>query len=201
MCVEGGRTLSGSVDVNSSKNAGVALLCASLINRGTTILRRLARIEEVNRIVEVLMSIGVECTWLNDTDLRLRRPDVLDLQAMDVEAARRTRSVIMLLGPLLDESAGYRLPYAGGCDLGTRTVEPHMQALRQFGLDVQATAGFYSVQAPPADAHDRSFVLTERGDTVTENAIMAAAHRQGTTVIRNASPNYMVQDLLSLIHI
>ena len=193
--VEGGRTLSGSVVVNSSMNAGVALLCASLINRGTTILRRLARIEEVNRIVEVLMSIGVECTWLNDTDLRLRRPDVLDLQAMDVEAARRTRSVIMLLGPLLDESAGYRLPYAGGCDLGTRTVEPHMQALRQFGLDVQATAGFYSVQAPPADAHDRSFVLTERGDTVTENAIMAAAHRQGTTVIRNASPNYMVQDL------
>lgn len=193
--VEGGRTLSGSVDVNSSKNAGVALLCASLINRGTTILRRLARIEEVNRIVEVLSSIGVECTWLNDSDLQLRRPAVLDLDAMDVEAARRTRSVIMLLGPLLDESSQYRLPYAGGCDLGTRTVEPHMQALRQFGLTVEATAGFYAVQAPSADTRDRSFVLTERGDTVTENAIMAAAHREGTTVIRNASPNYMVQDL------
>lgn len=193
--VEGGRTLSGSVDVNSSKNAGVALLCASLINRGTTVLRRLARIEEVNRIVEVLTSIGVECTWLNDTDLRLRRPAVLDLAGMDVEAARRTRSVIMLLGPLLDESGEYRLPYAGGCDLGTRTVEPHMQALRQFGLSVEASAGFYTVQAPPADTEDRSFVLTERGDTVTENAIMAAAHREGTTVIRNASPNYMVQDL------
>jgi len=193
--VEGGRTLSGSVDVNSSKNAGVALLCASLINRGTTTLRRLARIEEVNRIVEVLTSIGVECTWLNATDLRLRRPAVLDLDSMDVEAARRTRSVIMLLGPLLDESAEYRLPYAGGCDLGTRTVEPHMQALRQFGLSVEATAGFYAVQAPTADSRDRSFVLTERGDTVTENAIMAATHREGTTVIRNASPNYMVQDL------
>jgi UDP-N-acetylglucosamine 1-carboxyvinyltransferase len=193
--VEGGRTLSGAVDVNSSKNAGVALLCASLINRGTTILRRLARIEEVNRIVEVLTSIGVECTWLNDTDLQLRRPEVLDLEAMDVEAARRTRSVIMLLGPLMDESSGYRLPYAGGCDLGTRTVEPHMQALRQFGLSVEATQGFYTVQAPSADTCNRSFVLTERGDTVTENAIMAAAHREGTTVIRNASPNYMVQDL------
>jgi UDP-N-acetylglucosamine 1-carboxyvinyltransferase len=193
--VEGGRTLSGAVDVNSSKNAGVALLCASLINRGTTVLRRLARIEEVNRIVEVLTSIGVECTWLNDTDLQLRRPEVLDLEAMDVEAARRTRSVIMLLGPLMDESSGYRLPYAGGCDLGTRTVEPHMQALRQFGLSVEATQGFYTVQAPSADTCNRSFVLTERGDTVTENAIMAAAHREGTTVIRNASPNYMVQDL------
>jgi UDP-N-acetylglucosamine 1-carboxyvinyltransferase len=193
--VEGGRTLSGAVDVNSSKNAGVALLCASLINRGTTTLRRLARIEEVNRIVEVLTSIGVECTWLNANDLQIRRPAVLDLDSMDVDAARRTRSVIMLLGPLLDESSEYRLPYAGGCDLGTRTVQPHMQALRQFGLQVEAKSGFYSVQAPPADKQDRSFVLSERGDTVTENAIMAAAHRPGTTVIRNASPNYMVQDL------
>ncbi|MBW4093993.1 MAG: UDP-N-acetylglucosamine 1-carboxyvinyltransferase [Acidobacteria bacterium] len=193
--VVGGHQLSGSVEVNSSKNAGVALLCASLLNRGTTTLRRLARIEEVNRIVELLASIGVECTWLNASDLQIRRPAVLDLAAMDVEAARRTRSVIMLLGPLLDEEASYRLPYAGGCDLGTRTVEPHMQALRQFGLDVAAHNGFYRVQAPEADSEDRTFILTERGDTVTENAIMAAAHRTGKTVIRNASPNYMVQDL------
>jgi UDP-N-acetylglucosamine 1-carboxyvinyltransferase len=199
--VEGGRRLSGAVDVNTSKNAGVALLCASLINRGTTTLRNLARIEEVNRIVEVLTSIGVECTWLpgapgaQPRDLQIRRPAKLSLEAMDVEAARRTRSVIMLLGPLLDERSEYKLPYAGGCDLGTRTVEPHMQALRTFGLDVEASNGFYSVRAPEADRHDRTFVLTERGDTVTENAIMAAAHRESLTVIRNASPNYMVQDL------
>ena len=193
--VTGGRELSGEVTVNSSKNAGVALLCASLINRGTTTLRRLARIEEVNRIVEVLSSIGVECSWLNDNDLRIRRPETLDLASMDVSAARRTRSIIMLLGPLLDESRSYKLPYAGGCDLGTRTVEPHMQALREFGLSVTAHTGFYSVEAPRADRTDRTFVLTERGDTVTENAIMAAAHREGRTIIRNASSNYMVQDL------
>lgn len=193
--VHGGRQLSGHVEVNSSKNAGVALLCASLLNRGTTILRRLARIEEVNRIVELLTSIGVECTWLEDNDLQIRRPAVLNLAAMDIAAAKRTRSVIMLLGPLLDEADPYRIPYAGGCDLGTRTVEPHMQALREFGLNVNAHDGFYQVQAPQSDAEDRTFVLTERGDTVTENAIMAAAHREGTTVIRNASPNYMVQDL------
>jgi UDP-N-acetylglucosamine 1-carboxyvinyltransferase len=193
--VTGGRELSGSVEVNSSKNAGVALLCASLINRGTTTLRRLARIEEVNRIVELLMSIGVHCEWLNANDLQIRRPATLDLSTMDVEAAKRTRSVIMLLGPLLDQQDVYRIPYAGGCDLGTRTVEPHMQALREFGLAVTAHNGFYQVQAPLSDTEDRTFVLTERGDTVTENAIMAAAHREGTTIIRNASPNYMVQDL------
>ncbi|WP_285727549.1 UDP-N-acetylglucosamine 1-carboxyvinyltransferase [Psychromicrobium xiongbiense] len=193
--VTGGHELSGEVDVNTSKNAGVALLCASLLNRGTTTLRSLARIEEVNRIVEVLTSIGVECTWLDANDLQICRPESLDLASVDVEAARRTRSVIMLLGPLLDQAERYRLPYAGGCDLGTRTVEPHMQALRQFGLSVEAHQGFYSIDTPPADSLDRTFILTERGDTVTENAIMAAAHREGTTVIRNASPNYMVQDL------
>lgn len=195
MRVQGGRKLYGAVDVNSSKNAGVALLCASLLNRGTTTLRGLARIEEVNRIVELLTSIGVECKWLNANDLQIRRPAVLDLGSMDVEAARRTRSVIMLLGPLLDESKSYKLPYAGGCDLGTRTVQPHMHALREFGLRVVAHAGSYEVHAPNPDAYDRTFVLTERGDTVTENAVMAAAHREGTTTIRNASSNYMVQDL------
>ena len=70
--VHGGRRLSGSVDVNTSKNAGVALLCASLLNRGTTTLRSLARIEEVNRIVELLTSIGVECRWLENNDLQIR---------------------------------------------------------------------------------------------------------------------------------
>ncbi|APX02891.1 UDP-N-acetylglucosamine 1-carboxyvinyltransferase [Arthrobacter sp. QXT-31] len=193
--VLGGRPLSGAVDVNSSKNASVALLCASLLNRGTTTLRKIARIEEVNRIVELLTSIGVKCRWLNSNDLQIRRPAVLDLASMDTEAARRTRSVIMLLGPLLDESTSYRLPYAGGCDLGTRTVEPHMQALKEFGLRVEAHAGSYLVEGPEPDLLDRSFVLTERGDTVTENAIMAAAQREGTTTIRNASSNYMVQDL------
>lgn len=194
--VNGGQILSGQVDVNSSKNAGVALLCGSLINHGTTILRRLARIEEVNRIVEVLTSIGVECVWLNETDLRIRRPKKLLLESIDVEAARRTRSILMLLGPLLlNEAERYRLPYAGGCDLGTRTVQPHLQALEKFGLSVEAHTGFYSVTSPKIDQVDKSFVLTERGDTVTENALMAAARCDAVTIIRNASPNYMVQDL------
>ncbi len=194
--IVGGTRLSGSIDVKTSKNAGVALLCASLLNRGRTTLRNLARIEEVNRILEVLASIGVKTRWLPDSnDLEIIPPAKLNLIDIDIEAARRTRTVIMFLGPLLHELDEFRLPYAGGCDLGTRTVEPHMQALREFGLTVNAHDGFYQVHNPVGDSLDRTFVLTERGDTVTENAIMAAAHREGTTVIRNASPNYMVQDL------
>ncbi len=194
--VTGPTTLSGSIDVKSSKNAGVALLAASLLNRGRTTLRRVARIEEVNRLLEVLDSIGVRTRWLNeDNDLEIVPPADLDLSAIDEQAARRTRSIIMFLGPLMHREDSFELPYAGGCDLGTRTVEPHMAALRPFGLEVKATEGSYHASVNRAITPLRPIVLTERGDTVTENALMAAARHDGVTVIRNASSNYMVQDL------
>ncbi|MFC7327200.1 helix-turn-helix domain-containing protein [Marinactinospora rubrisoli] len=194
--VVGGRQLSGQITVRTSKNACVALLCASLLNRGRTTLRRVARIEEVYRILEVLDSIGVRARWINDgVDLEITPPSELDLDAIDVEAAVRTRSVIMLLAPLMHALDAFKLPYAGGCDLGTRTVEPHMAALRPFGLNVIATNNQYHATVDRSVSPNRPIVLTERGDTVTENALMAAARRDGVTVIRNASSNYMVQDL------
>src|SRR5699024_2763413 len=72
---------------------------------------------------------------------------------------------------------------------------PHMIALRPFGLDVLATSGWYQASVSTGKPEELSVVLTERGDTVTENALMAAARHDGVTTIRNASPNYMVQDL------
>jgi UDP-N-acetylglucosamine 1-carboxyvinyltransferase len=194
--ITGPTTLSGSIEVKTSKNAGVALLCASLLNQGRTTLRKVARIEEVNRLLEVLGSLGVQTRWLGDDgDLEIIPPKELKLDAIDEAAARRTRSVIMFLGPLLHRADTFDLPYAGGCNLGTRTVEPHMAALRPFGLEVKATDGSYHASVNRAIEPRRAIVLTERGDTVTENALMAAALHPGTTVIRNASSNYMVQDL------
>ncbi|MGH1563150.1 helix-turn-helix domain-containing protein [Mumia sp. DW29H23] len=194
--VAGETKLSGAIDVKSSKNAGVALLCAALLNEGRTTLRKVARIEEVNRLLEVLQSIGFKTTWIGDEgDLELVPPATLDISGIDAEAARRTRSIIMFLGPLMHREQSFEIPYAGGCDLGTRTVEPHMTALRPFGLEVKATEGSYHATVDQAVAPTRPIVLTERGDTVTENALLAAARYDGTTVIRNASPNYMVQDL------
>ena len=199
--IRGGKELSGEITVNTSKNAAVALLCAALLNSGTTTLQHVARIEEVFRIIEVLESIGVKCHWKNrHRDLEIISPRELKMDEMDIEAARRTRSIIMFLGPLLHRYEHFRIPYAGGCSLGTRTVNPHIQALKSFGLDVDAAcnSGFYEVSVRQETLHkytDRYIVLTERGDTVTENVLMAAALSPGQTTIVGASPNYMVQDL------
>ena len=193
--INGGNKLSGEIEVKTSKNAAVGLLCASLLNHGTTTIRRVARIEEVYRIIEVLQSIGVKVRWLNDkNDLEITPPARLKLQNMDVKAAKRTRSIIMFLGPLLHQYKEFDLPFAGGCNLGTRTVEPHMTGLAPFGLKVDATSDYYhaTVNEKPID---HAILLTERGDTTTENVIMAAALYDGEVTIRNASPNYMVQDV------
>jgi len=195
--VHGGKRLSGSIEVKTSKNAAVGLLCASLLNRGKTTFRRVARIEEVNRIIEVLQSIGVKIRWIAGTnDLELIPPKRLELEKIDVEAAKRTRSIIMFLGPLLHQYHDFKLPFAGGCNLGTRTVEPHLVGLAPFGMSVEAkpNTDYYHATINETKV-DRAILLTERGDTVTENVVMAAALYSGTTIIRNASPNYMVQDV------
>jgi UDP-N-acetylglucosamine 1-carboxyvinyltransferase len=192
--IHGGHELHGAIEVKTSKNAAVGLLCAALLNKGKTTFRRVARIEEVNRIVEVLESIGVRCRWLPENDLEITPPKVLKLDHMDIEAAKRTRTVIMFLGPLLHQYRQFSLPFAGGCSLGTRTVEPHMAGLAPFGLDVLAKTDSYVATSHPRRV-ERGIVLTERGDTVTENVIMAAALYDGEVTIRNASPNYMVQDV------
>jgi len=192
--VEGGHQLSGRITTKTSKNAAVALLCASLLNRGTTTLRSVARIEEVNRILEVLNSIGVKTRWFNDNDLEIIPPAKLKLADMDIAAAKKTRSIIMFLGPLLHQYKEFELPFAGGCSLGERTVEPHLDGLKPFGLDVETVTGKYKATTH-AQKPTKTLVLSERGDTVTENVLMAAALNDGVTVIRNASPNYMVQDL------
>lgn len=199
--IRGGKELSGEITINTSKNAAVALLCAALLNTGKTVLHRVARIEEVFRIIEVLESIGVKCHWQNrHRDLEIISPRELKLNEMNIEAARRTRSIIMFLGPLLHRYQKFEIPYAGGCSLGTRTVEPHLKALESFGLKVDATknSGFYEVEVDQDILYGRTeryIVLTERGDTVTENVLMAAALSPGRTTIVGASPNYMVQDM------
>jgi UDP-N-acetylglucosamine 1-carboxyvinyltransferase len=192
--IEGGRELSGEITLKTSKNAAVSLLCASLLNKGTTRLKNVARIEEVNRLVEVLASIGVQIRWVNGNDIEIKPPEKIDLSKMHKEAARKTRSVIMFIGPLMHHFDEFNIPYAGGCELGRRTVLPHLYALEELGVNVKTVSGQYQVTSKPKLAK-RPVVLYESGDTTTENILMAAALVPGETIIKMASANYMVQDL------
>jgi UDP-N-acetylglucosamine 1-carboxyvinyltransferase len=191
--VEGGHELSGEITLKTSKNAAVGLLCASLLNYGVTRFKSFPRIEEVYRIIEVLESMGVVVKWLPGNDIEIRRPVELKLDKINAVAAKKTRSVLMMIGPLMHDHNSFGIPYAGGCKLGTRTVTPHFYALEEFGVNIVATKGSYqiSVDKHPAER----ITLYEPGDTVSENVLMAAARSPGKTFIEFASANYMVQDV------
>ena len=195
--IEGGHELKGKIALKTSKNAAVALLCASLLNHGVTRFKAFPRIEEVYRIIEVLESIGVSVKWLPGNDLEIRRPAKLQLDKLDATAARKTRSVLMLIGPLMHEYKEFNIPYAGGCKLGTRTVEPHLFALEEFGVSIVAKSGHYRIRVNQKDPGE--IVLYESGNTVTNNALMAAAGTAAKTTIQAASGDYMVQDLANFL--
>ncbi|MGH7195778.1 MAG: helix-turn-helix domain-containing protein [Candidatus Saccharimonadales bacterium] len=191
--IEGGHELHGAIKLKTSKNAAVGLLCASLLNYGVTRFKNFPKIEEVFRIIEVLESIGVQVKWVGGNDLEIRRPAKLKLDKLDVEAARKTRSVLMMIGPLIHDYKEFKIPYAGGCKLGARTVAPHLFALEEFGVNIVAHKGSYRVAVNKKPAG--RFTLYESGNTVTENALFAAARTPEETVIQAASGDYMIQDV------
>lgn len=197
--IQGGHKLRGTITVRASKNSAVALLCASLLNKGRTTLRAMPRIEEVNRIIEVLISIGVSVKWLEGNDLEIVPPKKLKLNSINDEAGRKTRSIIMLMGSLMHLTDRFRLPYAGGCRLGKRTVEPHLYALEKMGLKVETKGGWYDCQSKPKNPGQ--IVMYENGNTPTENAIIAAACLPGEVEIRRAASNYMVHDLCHFLEV
>ncbi len=192
--IEGGHELHGEITVKASKNATVGLLCAALLNQGTTHFKNVARIEEVNRMIEVLQSIGVQVKWTGANDLEIKPPATFDIAAMHKEAARKTRSVLMFIGPLMHYLNAFKIPYAGGCELGRRTVLPHLYALQELGVDVETKSGHYHVSVNKRSAQ-RPIVLYESGDTTTENILMAAARFESETIIKMASANYAIQDV------
>ena len=119
--IVGGKKLTGSVTTATSKNGAVGLLCASLLNKGRTTLKKMPRIEEVHRIIEVLESIGVKVTW-DDNNVIIQPPKKLDLKNIDVVAAEKTRALVMMIGALSHQHDFFSLPQSGGCKLGSRSI-------------------------------------------------------------------------------
>ncbi|MEK7095916.1 MAG: helix-turn-helix domain-containing protein, partial [Patescibacteria group bacterium] len=135
--IEGSHELKGEITLKKSKNAAVAILCASILNKGTSRLKNIPRIEEVSRVIEVLTSIGVSVRWAGDSDLEIKVPAKLDLENINKEAARKTRIVILLAGALMHDYGEFKIPYAGGCEIGKRTILPHIYALEEFGTHIE----------------------------------------------------------------
>ncbi len=194
--IEGGHKLSGEITVRTSKNGAVGVMCASLLNKGTTTIKNAPKIEEVYRISETLESIGVKVKW-NGNDLVITPPEKIEIEKIDYDSAAKTRSAIMFIGALIHRFGSFNIPQAGGCKLGSRTIKPYVYALEKFGVNVETTSKYYEISknASPELNEKIDIVLYEAGDTVTETALIAAAGFDKTTTVKFASANYQVQDV------
>lgn len=193
LVIHGGKKLSGTIHNQSAKNSAVAILCASVMVKGRTVLSDVPDIEEVRRIIELIESIGVLVQRPRPGVVEIDATKPLTMSAIDRAACERTRSSLMLLGALAAREKKYRLYRTGGCKLGERTVRPHLYALERFGVHVVSKELYYDVVNEPLSA--QHIVMYESGDTPTENAVMAAVLAPGVSTIKMASANYMVQDL------
>lgn len=193
--INGGRKLGGEIVINTSKNASVALLAAALINKGTTTLKRVPKIEEVQRLVEVLQSIGVTVVRDEGGDVHVTPPSEISLDNIDRAAAGKTRSIAMFIGPLAHHFSSFDLPAPTGCNLGKRSLGAHIEALKQLGIEVTGDEEKHTYHVEVAGKRPAEIVMYEASDTGTENVLMAAALIPDKTTIKFASANYMVQDL------
>ena len=191
--VNGGKKLSGTIKTNFSKNGSVGLLCASLLNKGKTTLHGIARIEEVNRVIEIIESIGISVKWLDQNTVLITPPKQFDLKKINVESAIKTRSIVMLMGPLIHHLNSFSLPHAQGCNLGKRTIAAHTYALEELGMKIKTTAHDYQISAKKLKP--TNIVMYESGDTACENVLTACSLIEGTSIISFASANYMVQEI------
>ncbi|OGI66523.1 UDP-N-acetylglucosamine 1-carboxyvinyltransferase [Candidatus Nomurabacteria bacterium RIFCSPLOWO2_02_FULL_40_10] len=192
--VNGGKKLSGTIKTNFSKNGSVGLLCASLLNSGTTTLHGIARIEEVYRVIEILESIGVIVKWLSQNTVQIMPPEKFTLDKINIVSAIKTRSIIMLAGPLIHKLSSFSIPHAYGCNLGKRTISAHTYALEEVGIKIKTTNKSYEVSAKKLKSA-KNIVMYETGETACENILFAATLIPGETTISFMSNNYMVQEI------
>jgi UDP-N-acetylglucosamine 1-carboxyvinyltransferase len=191
--IEGGHQLKGSVSTNMSKNGALGLLAASLLNKGTTVLHGIPKIEEVARMLEVLKSIGVVIEQQGDQTLRITPPKKFTFDTILADSARKMRSVLMLIGPLLHREKRFALPHAGGCNMGERTIAAHEHGLKALGVSIESAPTEYVITHTGLQPNE--VIMYEASDTAAINVLLAAAKIPGKTVIKYAPPNYQVQDV------
>lgn len=191
--INGGKKLKGKIKTNSAKNSILAILCSTPMIHGKIILTDVPVIEEVKRIIEILISIGLKIKWTSKHKLEIINNNQINLTNINKESFVKTRAGLLLIGSLSSQFNKFSLPKATGCKLGDRTINPYIIALNHLGIKFNQDKNSYKIISKnPTGAN---FTMYESGDTATENTIMVAVLSSGKTEINFASSNYMVQDL------
>jgi len=196
LLIEGGRRLSGTVEVEGNKNAALPLLAACLLTPEVCVLQNVPRIGDVEVMARLLLDLGAEVEGIGSTTLRIRCPSVVKDEP-DPALVGRLRGSVLLLGPLLARRGAARLAPPGGDFPARRTIGTHLDALVSMGARVVDAPG-HQLELPDG-LKPTSIYLYEASVTGTETALLAAAAAPGVSEIRHAACEPHVVELCEFL--
>ena len=194
--IDGGVPLKGQVQISGAKNAAIKMVAASLLTANEVVLENIPRIDDVGVIVKIVENLGVKTEFLDEKVLGLKADEVFS-STVPHSLGVASRSVIMVIGPLLTRFGEVIIPEPGGCRIGLRPIDRHLAALEQLGAVVEHKEGLYKIAAPRL----KGAAINFSKNTVmgTENVLLAAVLAEGETVITNAAEEPEVDDLIELL--
>ena len=182
--IEGGARLHGEVEVSGAKNAALKLTAATLLAPGKSVLHNVPRIKDVGTMLAVLEGLGAETSFSGRT-LEIDASSV-DSYTAPYELVRQMRASIVVLGPLAARFGEAEVSAPGGCNLGLRKFNFHLDGLRALGADVELDHGFIKATAP-GGLRGAEVNFEYPSVTATENVMMAAVLADGVTIIENGA--------------
>jgi len=196
LCITGGTPLHGEVAISGAKNAALPILCAALLTKDPVQLSNVPMLDDVRTMLHLLDSMGVQVQTLDEHTLRLDASGAQRLEA-PYDLVKTMRAAILVLGPLVARFGQARVSLPGGCAIGQRPVDQHIQGLAALGAQINMEHGDIVARA------DRLQGTTIRTDMITvtgtENLMMAASLAQGRTVLENAAREPEISDLAELL--
>jgi len=197
LLIKGGKTLSGKISCSGAKNAALPMIAATILCDEKVILKNLPYLQDITTMFELLGSMGSEILLDENMDFTISSSDLKDIEAR-YELVKTMRASILVLGPLLAKYGKARIALPGGCAIGSRPVNFHLDALKQLGATISLRNGYIEASAEKLKGANIRF----DGVTVTgtENLMMAATLATGTTILTNVAKEPEIADLANMLN-
>lgn len=196
LLIKGGISLNGTIAVSGAKNAALPILAGTLLSAEPVVVRNVPQLKDVATTITLLQSMGVEVTFDEKLNVEANAGNVADRRA-PYELVKTMRASILVLGPLVARFGEADVSLPGGCAIGARPVNLHVQGLEAMGADIKVENGYIHARADRLrGAHIVFDTVTVTG---TENLMMAAALAEGETILENAAREPEVIDLANFL--
>lgn len=196
--IQGGIPLKGEIEVRGAKNAAFPVLAASLLTEETCVIENVPLIEDVLKMIKIMEALGAKIAWTGERRIEVNATEV-KASKIPLDLIGKFRGSILLIGSLLARFNNVRIPVPGGCVIGARPIDTHLDAFEQLGVKISLEDKLYNFKRTSSADKPQEVVLREISVTATLNVLLYSAANSKKTVIKIADQDYQAQDLVSVL--